>query len=98
MTRNQDTNIGSDLGFTAIQISPIVKNTEDHTAVGDAYHGYWSLDNYALNDKFGTEDDFKALVAELHKRDILLMVDVVVNHMAQGFDNVIPPKVDYAKF
>ncbi|KAK0649054.1 glycoside hydrolase superfamily [Cercophora newfieldiana] len=87
-----------DLGFTAIQISPIVKNIEEHTAVGDAYHGYWSLDNYALNDKFGTEDDFKSLVAELHKRDILLMVDVVVNNMVQAFDNVVPPKIDYSKF
>ncbi|KAK4231914.1 glycoside hydrolase [Podospora fimiseda] len=87
-----------DMGFTAIQISPIVKNIEEHTAVGDAYHGYWSLDNYKLNDKFGTEKDFKDLVAELHKRDILLMVDVVVNNMVQKFDNVIPPKIDYSKF
>ncbi|KAK0611815.1 alpha-amylase-like protein [Immersiella caudata] len=87
-----------DLSFTAIQISPIVKNIEEHTAVGDPYHGYWSLDNYALNDKFGTEEDFRKLVAELHKRDIFLMVDVVVNNMAQAFDNVIPPKVDYSKF
>lgn len=86
------------MGFTAIQISPIVKNFEEHTSVGDAYHGYWSVDNYALNDKFGTEEDFKELVDELHKRDMLLMVDVVVNNMAQAFDNVIPPKVDYSKF
>ncbi len=86
------------MGFTAIQISPIVKNMEEHTAVGDPYHGYWSVDNYALNDKFGTEDDFQNLVAELHKRDILLMVDVVVNNMAQAFTNPVPPKVDYKKF
>ncbi|KAL2157250.1 hypothetical protein VTH06DRAFT_6290 [Thermothelomyces fergusii] len=87
-----------DMGFTAIQISPIVKNIDEHTAVGDAYHGYWSVDNYALNDRFGTKQDFEDLVAELHKRDMFLMVDVVVNNMAQAFDNVIPPKVDYSKF
>lgn len=86
------------MGFTAVQISPIVKNIEEHTAVGDAYHGYWSVDNYALNDRFGTPDDFKKLVDELHKRDMLLMVDVVVNNMVQGFDNVVPPKIDYSKF
>ena len=86
------------MGFDAVQISPIVKNTEDHTAVGDAYHGYWSVDNYQLNPRFGTEDDFKNLVAELHKRDMFLMVDVVVNNMAQGFDNVVPPKVDFSQF
>lgn len=86
------------MGFTAVQISPIVKNLEEHSAVGDAYHGYWSVDNYALNDRFGTEKEFKALVAEMHKRDMLLMVDVVVNNMVQAFDNVIPPKVDFSKF
>ncbi|TLD18466.1 hypothetical protein PspLS_10346 [Pyricularia sp. CBS 133598] len=86
------------MGFTAIQISPIVKNIDDDTAVGEAYHGYWSLDNYALNDRFGTKDDLKALVDELHKRDMYIMVDVVVNNMAQKFDNIIPPKVDYSKF
>ncbi|KAK4120522.1 glycoside hydrolase family 13 protein [Parathielavia appendiculata] len=86
------------MGFTAIQISPIVKNIDDDTSAGAAYHGYWPVDNYALNEKFGTEQDFKDLVDELHKRDILLMVDVVVNHMAQAFDNVVPPKVDYSKF
>jgi alpha-amylase len=86
------------MGFTAIQISPIVKNTDDHTAVGDAYHGYWVTDNYALNDRFGTEQDFKDLVAEVHKRDMLIIVDVVVNNMAQGFDNTVPPKIDYSKF
>lgn len=86
------------MGFTAVQISPIVKNIADHTAVGDAYHGYWSLDNYALNDRFGSDQDFKDLVAAVHKRGMMLMVDVVVNNMAQGFDNIIPPKVDYSKF
>lgn len=86
------------MGFTAVQISPIVKNLEEHTAVGDAYHGYWSVDNYALNDRFGTEQEFKDLVAEVHRRDMLLMVDVVVNNMVQAFDNVVPPKVDYSKF
>ena len=86
------------MGFTAVQISPVVKNLEGNTAVGDAYHGYWSVDNYALNEHFGTEDDLKALVTEMHKRDMLLMVDVVVNNMVQAFDNVVPPKVDYSKF
>ncbi|KAK1760241.1 glycoside hydrolase [Echria macrotheca] len=96
LTKNLD--YIQDMGFTAVQISPIVKNMEEHTAVGDAYHGYWSVDNYALNDKFGTEKDFKDLVDELHKRDMLVMVDVVVNNMAQAFDNIVPPKVDYSKF
>ncbi|KAJ4288849.1 hypothetical protein N0V88_007178 [Collariella sp. IMI 366227] len=86
------------MGFDALQISPITKNTDDNTSIGVAYHGYWPDDLYSLNDRYGTEQDLKDLIAELHKRDMYVMLDVVVNHMAQGFDNIIPPKVDYSKF
>ncbi|KAK2730045.1 alpha-amylase [Colletotrichum kahawae] len=86
-----------DMGFTAIQISPIVQNMDDDTAVGEAYHGYWSLDNYATNDKFGTQQDFKDLVKAIHDRDMYIMVDVVVNNMVQKLDS-LPPKLDYSKF
>ncbi|KAL0468023.1 glycoside hydrolase superfamily [Neurospora intermedia] len=86
------------MGFDAIQISPVIKNEDKNTAVGEPYHGYWSQDLTQVNPKFGTEEDLKNLIAEIHKRDMFLMVDVVVNHMAQEFDNVVPPKVDYSVF
>jgi alpha-amylase len=86
------------MGFTAVQISPVVKNIEENTPVGTAYHGYWVTDNYAINTHFGTEEELKKLSDELHKRDMYLMVDVVVNNMAQAFNNSIPPPVDYSKF
>lgn len=86
------------MGFTAVQISPVVKNIEDNTAVGEAYHGYWQTDLYTINEHFGTEDDLKKLSEELHNRDMYLLVDVVVNNMVQKFDNIVPPKVDYSKF
>ncbi|KAK3937815.1 glycoside hydrolase [Diplogelasinospora grovesii] len=86
------------MGFTAVQISPVVKNMEGETAVGEAYHGYWTQDDYAINEHFGTADDLKNLAAELHKRNMLLMVDVVVNNFAQAFNNIVPPKVDYSVF
>lgn len=86
------------MGFTAIQISPVVKNLEQNTAVGEAYHGYWSVDDYAVNPHFGTEAELKNLAAELHKRDMFFMVDVVVNNMAAAFNNTLPPPVDYTKF
>lgn len=69
-------------GFTAIWISPVNQNYEgDRTAYGYPYHGYWIADITQLNDRFGTEDDLKALIADLHARDMYLMVDVVVNNV-----------------
>lgn len=86
------------MGFTAIQISPVVHNIENNTIVGEAYHGYYQDDLYALNQHFGTEEELKTLADELHSRDMFLMVDVVVNNMAQAFDNTLPPPIDYSLF
>ncbi|CZT18071.1 related to alpha-amylase A precursor [Ramularia collo-cygni] len=69
------------MGFTAVWISPVVKNPIGLTSNGNSYHGYWAQDAYAVNPKFGTSDDLKSLSAALHQRGMYLMVDVVPNHM-----------------
>ncbi|KAI0256530.1 glycoside hydrolase family 13 protein [Lactifluus subvellereus] len=69
-------------GFTAIWISPVSQNYEGpRTAYGDPYHGYWIADASQLNSRFGTSDDLKALSAELHRRGMYLMVDIVANNV-----------------
>ncbi|KAL4870056.1 hypothetical protein BDV12DRAFT_207984 [Aspergillus spectabilis] len=73
-----------DLGFTAVQISPVMENIPEDTTYGEAYHGYWPQDLYSLNQHFGNADDLRKLSNELHKRGMYLMVDVVINDMAQA--------------
>ncbi|KAL0485589.1 alpha-amylase [Acrasis kona] len=63
------------MGFTAIWISPVVQNIEG------GYHGYWANNFFKVNQHFGTEQDLKDLVSECHKRDIYVMVDIVLNHV-----------------
>lgn len=89
-----------EMGFTAIQISPVVKNFANDTAYGEAFHGYWPIDMYALNDNFGTADDLKALAKDLHDRNMYLMVDVVINDMATPINGDMTSKtvIDYAQF
>ncbi|TFK67893.1 glycoside hydrolase family 13 protein [Pluteus cervinus] len=71
-----------DAGFTAIWISPINQNYQGpRSAYGDPYHGYWSADVSQLNERFGSADDLKALIAEVHRRNMYVMVDVVVNNV-----------------
>ncbi|KAF2166514.1 carbohydrate-binding module family 20 protein [Zasmidium cellare ATCC 36951] len=70
------------MGFTAVWISPVVKNIAGGTPYGDPYHGYWPQDIYSLNSAFGTPADLKALSAALHSRGMYLMVDTVSNHFA----------------
>ena len=64
------------MGFDAIWISPIFENSRD------GYHGYWTTDFEKVNSHFGSEQDLANLVQEAHKRDILVMVDVVANHVS----------------
>lgn len=63
------------MGFDAIWISPVVDNYEE------GYHGYDALNLYKINPRFGGEVALKELIAECHKRDIWVMVDVVANHV-----------------
>ena len=63
------------MGFDAIWISPIVKNAEG------SYHSYHTIDFYGLNEHFGTEQDMHDLVNACHNKGILVMLDVVANHV-----------------
>ena len=71
------------LGFNSIWITPPVKQ---RYVQGDsaAYHGYWGLDFTTIDPHLGTEADFKNFVSEAHKRDIKVIVDIVINHTADA--------------
>ncbi len=60
------------LGITAIWLMPIHPSP--------SYHGYDVTDYYAVNSDYGTMDDFKNLLAEAHKRNIRIIIDLVLNH------------------
>lgn len=70
------------LGVTAIWISPVVKNIEGDAGFS-AYHGYWPQDFYATNPHFGDLKTLKKLVDDAHSRGIRVIMDLVVNHIAQ---------------
>ncbi len=88
------------MGFTAIWITPVVKQPEGrHWNGGDysasPFHGYWGYDFDQIDphlhnggkNKDGW-DDFDALVDALHDRGMKLMLDIVVNH---GHPTVVGP-------
>lgn len=61
-----------ELGITAVWLMPIFPSP--------SYHGYDVMDYYDVNPQYGTMEDFKNLVAEAHKRDIRIILDLVINH------------------
>lgn len=77
------------LGVNALWITPVVRNTPGFvTGAGFpdwAYHGYWADDFLSLDPRFGSENDFRELVAACHARGVRVLLDVVYNHA--GYDS-----------
>ena len=67
-----DPNTTTDLGISTIWLMPIFPSP--------SYHGYDVTDYYSVNPQYGTMDDFRRLLEEAHKRDIKVVIDMVLNH------------------
>ena len=64
------------LGVTAIWNTPVL---EDNDPKG-SYHMYAASDVYQIDKRFGSNEKYKQLSAELKKRNMKLIKDYVVNH------------------
>nr|WP_320049533.1 amylosucrase [uncultured Desulfuromonas sp.] len=64
-----------ELGVNLVHIMPIMQCPE-----GDSDGGYAVSNFRAINSRFGSLDDVRALSADMRERDQLLVLDVVVNH------------------
>ncbi len=73
-----------DLGVTVVWISPVVRNVESDAGF-DGYHGYWAQDFLDVNPHFGDIATLREMVRVLHEHDILVILDVVANHVGQVF-------------
>lgn len=69
-----------DLGVTALWINPLVENRMGR----QSYHGYAATDFYRIDPRFGTNELYKQLVMEAHRRDLKIIVDHVSNHCGAG--------------
>ncbi len=65
-----------DLGVTAIWSTPLLEDNEPIYS----YHTYAQSDYYKIDPRFGTNEDYKRLASEMHKRDMKLLMDYVTNH------------------
>ena len=64
------------LGVTAIWLNPVLENDMP----GGAYHGYATTNYYRVDPRFGTNDEYRNLIAESHKRGIKVVMDMIFNH------------------
>ena len=64
------------LGVTAIWLTPVLENDMP----GGSYHGYATTDYYRVDPRFGTNEEYRLLIEECHKRGIKVVMDMIFNH------------------
>ncbi len=65
-----------DLGVTGLWLMPIMQSP--------SYHGYDTVDYYTIEQDYGTNEQFRTLIAEAHARGIRVIVDLVLNHTSSS--------------
>ena len=88
ITQKIESGFFNDLGINTIWISPITQNPTD--AWGQyhdpdtrfsGYHGYWPIFNTKIDDRMGTDEELRKLLATAHEHQINVILDYVANHM-----------------
>ncbi len=75
----------NDLGITALWFTPVLENDmpKEHEGNNDmaGYHGYWFTDHYRIDPRFGTNEEYKALVNAAHAKGLKIIQDAIYNHV-----------------
>lgn len=66
-----------DMGVTAVWLNPVLTNDMEKAS----YHGYAATEFYQVDPRLGTNELYRKLADELHKRDMKLIKDLVHNHV-----------------
>lgn len=64
------------LGVTAIWVCPVLENDMP----GGSYHGYATTDYYRIDPRFGSNEEWNALIADAHKKGLKVVMDMIFNH------------------
>lgn len=61
-----------ELGIEALWLTPVQES--------ESYHAYDTVDYFSIDKRFGTENDYRELMFEAHKRGMTVLMDLVLNH------------------
>ncbi|WP_299247607.1 glycoside hydrolase family 13 protein [uncultured Aquimarina sp.] len=79
-----------ELGVTTLWLNPFLENDQPTYS----YHGYAISDFYKTDTRLGTNEDYKKLVDQSHKKGMKVIMDQVFNHCGSGhwWMNDLPSK------
>ena len=71
----------NELGVTALWLTPVLENDRPaDNGKYSTYHGYATTDYYRVDPRFGTNADYRNLVAEAHAKGLKVVMDMIFNH------------------
>ncbi|MBP5339256.1 MAG: glycoside hydrolase family 13 protein [Prevotella sp.] len=75
----------TDLGVTALWFTPVLENNSPDNNEFSTYHGYATTDYYRVDPRFGSNDEYRQLIDECHKKGLKVVMDMIFNHC--GFEH-----------
>lgn len=82
-----------DLGINLVHVMPIMQ-----CPVGKSDGGYAVSDFREIDSRFGTLQDVRDLAADLRQRDMLLVLDVVLNHTSDQHEWAVKARAGYQPY
>lgn len=70
----------ANMGFTMIWPTPLIENAQP----AYSYHGYSATNHYQIDPRFGSNEDYRQLVAKAKTKGIGTIQDIVLNHIGSG--------------
>jgi len=79
-----------DLGITTVWLNP----TQENRMRGGSYHGYAITDFYKIDPRFGSNEEFRGLIKNIHQKGLKMVMDMVFNHCGSShwWMNDLPSK------
>ena len=74
-----------DLGVTALWFTPVLENNSPDVNGYSTYHGYAITDYYKVDPRFGTNEEYRQLIADAHAKGLKVVMDMIFNHC--GFEH-----------
>ena len=75
----------NELGVTALWFTPILENDSPDMDRWSTYHGYACTNYYRVDPRFGTNDEYRRLIDDCHKKGLKVVMDMIFNHC--GFEH-----------
>ncbi|MGH8853263.1 MAG: alpha-amylase family glycosyl hydrolase, partial [Telluria sp.] len=68
------------MGYTAIWPAPLTESRQDKYS----YHGYAATDTYRIDPRYGSNEDYRRMVAQARSKGVGVLMDVVLNHIGSN--------------